>query len=381
MGSRRIKIIVTLLAVAAVAAAFFLRPKHFNVDRTQYELVSLHKPEYRSSLVCAINRSGISVGRIEYPDGKTEIVKWYPDGTREVVSMPENDRVLYPGDINDKGDIVGYFQSQQGYLVDDSFHWNSVGGFQLLRVCETFQATVDDLSGISINDEGRISGTYYNNSFRKFGVYSFDPTDGLCDIGSLGSSYVLRGGMNEEGMIVGWSGTPGGTFHAFLWTKRDGIKDIHSVVDPQALSTQARAISFDGWILIQASYRKGNNRIIWYHPEKGIGPSFPFNEWILDIMPVASEARFVVQSEKPGWTIGNIILRPSVQNYWILDYGCNPVLIAPKVLSGKSWNIVGMTDQGLIVGSFEYKTINGVNQFCSQAFLLRPIRPADPAGK
>lgn len=379
MGSKQIKIIVTLLVVAAaIAAAFFVHPKRFHMDRTQYELISLHKPEYRSAEVYAINSSGVAVGRIEYPDGTVEIVKWDSVGTREVVSMPENDRI-YPGDINNKGDFVGNFQSRQGNGVEDPFHWNPVRGFQLLRACETLQS--EFFSSISINDKGQISGNYYNKSLRKFGGYFFDPTDGLRDIGSLGSSHVLLGGMNEDGTIVGWSVTIGSTFHAFLWTKRDGIKDIHSVVDPQAISTLARAISFDGWILIQASYRKGNNRIIWYHPQKGIGPSFSFNESIMDMKPVASMNRFIFRSEKPGWTIGSIVLRPSVQSNWILDYGQKPVLITPKVLSGKSWNIVGMTVQGLIVGRFEYKMINGINQFCPQAFLLRPIRPGDSGKK
>lgn len=108
MKSRQIKILVLLLAASVVAAAFFLRPQRFHVDKTQYELVSLHKPKYKSSQVFAINGSGVAVGRIEYPDGKVEIVKWDSNGQKERIPLPDNVKGV-PGSINDKGDIVGSY--------------------------------------------------------------------------------------------------------------------------------------------------------------------------------------------------------------------------------------------------------------------------------
>jgi probable HAF family extracellular repeat protein len=219
------------------------------------------------------------------------------------------------------------------------------------------------------------------NSPFKCAVFFYDPIDGLCDIGSLGESNVILRGMNEEGAIVGSSRISGNATHAFLWTRRDGMKDIHSAVAPQTVSTQAFAISYDGWILVQATDHKRNNQIIGYHPEKGIGHSCSFGEWISFAMPVGQSNRFVYRSVRPSWHIVRIRIRPTVHHNWILDFGCEPVLVAPKVMADQSWSIYGMTDQGLIVGSLN-KTINkGITQAGVEPFILRPIQTPDPDGK
>jgi probable HAF family extracellular repeat protein len=378
MKSKRIKIIVTLLAVAAIAAAFVLRPKHFNVDRTNYEFISLHQPEYQSSEVCALNRSGVAVGRVRYPDGKFEMVKWHSDGTRDIVPVPE-DLVIIPHDINEEGTIVGSYL-REGSPERNSFRWDSVRGFQFLPVCETFQ--FDYSEALSINNKGQIVGFMTNRSPRKNGIFIYDPVDGFSDIGNLGLSVVGLGGINDNGMIVGTSKTTGNVTHAFLWAKQVGMTDIHSAVAPQAVSTSAFAISSDGWILVGSYDQKGKSQIIRYHTQKGIVSSLSFKEWIWMGKAVSSKNQFVLFCLKPSWKIGKITLHPDEYHNWILDYNQDPVLITPKALSGKLWDIVDMDDQGIIVGNLSGNLDAPKNQpGNSQAFLLRPIRPADPARK
>ncbi len=371
MDSRRIKIIVILLVLAAaVAAAVFLRPKRFHVDQTQYELISLHKPEYRLSEVFAINRSGVALGWVVNKDNTVEIVKWDSNGTKQTVPISE-DIEATPRGINDNGDIVGHYQDRKSPAVVGSFRWDSIRGFQSLPVYDTLQYEYSDPR--FINQKGQIAGFMTKKSPPyKQAVFYFDPEEGVCDIGSLGAYPVTLRGMNEKGMVVGSSRTTGNAEHAFLWTKRNGMIDIHSLVAPQAKLTRAFAISPNGWILVQAINQKRHNRIIWYHPEKGVGPSFSFNEWIMSALPV-TENRFVFHSLNKGWMVGRFNLRQSMHNNWILDYGQNPVLISPKVLSDQPWSINSMTDQGIIVGSYVDRMGN--------PFLLRPIRPGDSGKK
>jgi probable HAF family extracellular repeat protein len=375
MGSKRIKIIIILLVLAAVAAAFFVRPKRFHVDRTNYELVSLHKPEYESSHVCAINRSGVAVGYVEFPDGKTEIVTWNSNVAKQRIPMPDGVNAE-PRNINEKGEIVGSYRNQQRKSVKDSFLWSPVRGFQSLNVYDTLQQ--DYSEALVINDRGQIAGMMSNTANLPsvaLRVYFFDPDGGLLDIGSLGSSHVRFGGMNNDGMIVGSSEISNAN-HAFIWTKQDGMKDIHSMIDPEAASTRAYGILSDGWLLIDASYPKGDNRILFFHPQQGIGPFSPFTELMFDLYPVGRMDRCVFQSGKLPWTATFGLGQPEWNN-WFWERDHNPVLIVPEILKDKTWRISGMTEQGTIAGTFEVHD----QRYHYEAFLLRPIRPAAPAGK
>jgi hypothetical protein len=376
MKSRRIKILVLFLAAAAIAGAICLRPERFQVDNTQYEFVSLSKPEYESSDALASTRLGVVIGHVVYSYKKVDITKWYPDGRQEKVSFPENP-ILRPISMNDEGAIVGDYLNQQGNSVD-SFVWNPTSGLHLLKVCETFH--FDKSSALSINNKGQIAGSMMNNNPFKMAVFLYDPVEGLFDIGSLGAFPVRLGGMNDEGVIVGSSCINSNFTHAFVWTMKDGMKDIHSVAT-QAVSSRAEGISSDGWIFIQAYDKNDNGRILLFHPPTGKTCSVPFDDIILSAKPVGNTNRFVFSSQRRSRRIWKFSLRDAEVENWIWEFDKTPVLIVPKMLSGKSWGILGMTDQGLICGRY----LMGINDYTSgmdcDGFFLRPIRTEESRKK
>src|SRR5262249_54957823 len=50
---------------------------------------------------------------------------------------------------------------------------------------------------------------------------------GVVDLGTLGGSRSYASGINDAGVIVGYSFLPGDTdFHAFRWTAREGMVDL-----------------------------------------------------------------------------------------------------------------------------------------------------------
>lgn len=98
-----------------------------------------------------------------------------------------------------------------------------------------------DLEGVvwAVNDEGQAAGASgYCAQFNLFTGNSLQPLHAvlwdrgtMTDLGNLGGSGngfgILAKNLNNQGQVVGLSDLPGDkVFHAFLWTKATGMKDL-----------------------------------------------------------------------------------------------------------------------------------------------------------
>src|SRR5262245_21325393 len=89
----------------------------------------------------------------------------------------------------------------------------------------------------------------------------------MTDIGNIGSdTWNTPMAINEHGDIVGFANTPGSdpddpVFHAFLWTKHDGIKDLGTL--PGDSSSQALGINKRGQVVGLSSGPSGPRAFLW----------------------------------------------------------------------------------------------------------------------
>ena len=72
------------------------------------------------------------------------------------------------------------------------------------------------------------------------------------DIGTLGGTGgAVSQGINDRGQITGSASTPGGAYHAFLWSKATGMVDING---PGISISNAYALNNKGWVTGAASF-------------------------------------------------------------------------------------------------------------------------------
>ncbi len=119
-----------------------------------------------------------------------------------------------------------------------------------------------------------------------------------------------------------------------------------------------------------------------YHHKLGKSRSISWNYRTMHANSIPLTDRFAVVEVRSPWSIGRFQIRPDKWNNWILEPDHKPVLINPRELSEKRWFIVGMDDQGTIIGNTFGLRDAPVNPMpLPEGFILRPIRPAVPAGK
>lgn len=375
MKSRRIKIIVLLLVAAAITAAavVFLLPNRFHVDQTRYEKVPVTDPNGMLLQIIAVNRTGQMVAYPSVmPGGVWPIFRIGPDGRSQAIPIPKEYRAT-PVDINDRGAVVGSVIGQNN--SQDAFIWEPQRGFQIIPVRGVFPNA--DSEAWKINNTGIIVGLWNCKQPPSKGVFYYDPNIGVFDIKPLNGISVTISGLDENGVIVGEYQSPSG-HHAFLWSRQEGLVDLHPAITHPA-NSNAMAINDNGWILIGSSGKNNRGRIVLYHRTFGTTPLCELRREVFDANPVPSSDQFTVMEYRPAVSIRRFRIRPSECNNWILQRDRKPILINPKILSGQNWFIVGIDDQGNIVGdTVGYRDAYVYNP--SEGFILRPIRP-DKSGK
>jgi probable HAF family extracellular repeat protein len=156
--------------------------------------------------------------------------------------------------INNRGQIVGVAENGQRDSTCPSFS-PTLGQYQQFQFKPAIweYGTLIELPTVSgdpdgiafaINDRGQVVGASGTcTSFQANGdltyLYGLHATLWLngtvTDLGNLGG--IAPGGgntainINNQGQVVGSSGTPDGSFHAFLWSASTGIQDLGAVED------------------------------------------------------------------------------------------------------------------------------------------------------
>ncbi len=367
MGSRKFKIRIVLLVLAALAAAFLLRPKSFCVDPTRYERRQVTDPNGIPLQVIAVNRMGQMVA---YPSvllaGVWPIYRIDPDGRTQVLSIPKQYRAN-PRDINNQGAIVGFVSGPNN--SQDAFIWEPQRGFQLVPVRGAFPNA--DSEARKINNRGMITGTWETKQSYSKGIFFYDPNEGVFDVEPLNGIQVSLGGLHEDGTIVGQYQSPSG-HHAFLWSRKEGLVDLHPAI-PRRTNSSALAINDNGWILIRSSGKDNRGKMVLYHQNFGMIPLCELKYDVFEANPVPSSDRFTVMEYRPALSIRRYRIRPSDWKNLVLEKDRKPILINPKILSDQQWGIVGIDDWGNIIGdTVGYRDANVYKP--TEGFLLRPIR-------
>jgi len=140
------------------------------------------------------------------------------------------------GVIEDLGtlgiDSFAYAVNASGQAVGDSTTASGIrafvttgGGLQELPTLGGAQT-----SALGINDAGIVVG-YSNDATGNPRAFRYDPaaTPPLLDLGTLGGDYAYATWINTAGAIVGYSETATGDDEAFMWTPAGGMQPLGSL--------------------------------------------------------------------------------------------------------------------------------------------------------
>ncbi len=128
--------------------------------------------------------------------------------------------------------------------------------------------TGNNAIAIFVNASGQVAGVSATNTIAESATgylaeHPFFWDDGkMLDIGTLGGTLGYPWFMNDRGQVVGDSSFPGDqTFHAFVWDKKDGIKDLGTL--PGQTFSVATWINDQGEIVGNADFFGGGHSILW----------------------------------------------------------------------------------------------------------------------
>lgn len=153
--------------------------------------------------------------------------------------------------INELGAVVGEaWQSTTSPARKDAFHYTPEDGFQILQRLGGAQA-----QAFGINDAGVIVGWSEFSALSDYHAVMWDEEGIPLDLGTLGGNTSDASAINDRGQIVGQSRLPTGfSTHAFLY--EDGqMRDLNALIDP-SLGVEifsAQDINDMGQILVRTS--------------------------------------------------------------------------------------------------------------------------------
>ena len=201
-----IAIIVSFLACGAGAQTYYA-----------IDLGTLHAGSAR---VHGVNESGQAVGASGHPHGaETHAFFWQKQGgIRDLGTLPGGDYSSAFA-INDAGVVVGTSNTSTS---SHAFSWTVAQGLRDLGTLPGANAS----SAFAINNQGQIAGHSTASSGYE---HAFMSTNGaLVDLGTLGGGNSYAYGINDSGVVVGYSGGA-----AFVY-RNGAIYDLNSMVAPSS---------------------------------------------------------------------------------------------------------------------------------------------------
>jgi probable HAF family extracellular repeat protein len=179
------------------------------------EMIDLGTLGGRNSFAFAINDDEVIVGSSETASGETHSTIWRNGQIIDLGTLGGNYSVARG--INSLRHVVGTSIRRSGPI--HAFLWTGTEMIDLQRD----QNMIDNRNKIfgiatDINAADQVVG---QGQFRKGqDTRAFLWEKGvLSDLGTLGGSIASAEGINQLGQVVGFSSTPAGFYHAFLWTR------------------------------------------------------------------------------------------------------------------------------------------------------------------
>lgn len=117
----------------------------------------------------------------------------------------------------------------------------------------------------AINSAGQVVGYSAGDYYR---AIRWNPDGTATDLGSLGGTFSVALGINDDGHVVGDSTLPSGWQRAFLWSPGTGMQDLQTI--PGALMSSAQRINDSGMVVGTLLTESCSQSAFYYTPAEGM---------------------------------------------------------------------------------------------------------------
>jgi probable HAF family extracellular repeat protein len=249
-------------------------------------------PGFHGSTAYKVNISGEAVGQAMAGDGSGHAILWTKAGRMRDLGIPKGFRYSTAYAINDLGHVAGWgeraflWTRREGFRDlgtlpggPSSVSWginlyDHIIGFSDCHHCAShhpfFWTKEDGMRDLGLLEGGSIGEALSINNFDDVvGLADSDKHHGVSnvhailwqergedkrDLGTLpGGNQSLALGINDLGKVVGQANVThdGYTTHAFVWSERNGMQDLNSLIAANS-----------GWVLNVASFISVRGQIV-----------------------------------------------------------------------------------------------------------------------
>jgi probable HAF family extracellular repeat protein len=189
-----------------------------------------------------INNFGQVVGSSNIDGGSFGVHAFLYTAADGMVDLTPTRDTGHAKDINDAGQVTGYFTAFGGY---HAFRWQA-GSTEDMGVLPGMAHSF----GWAINASGRVAGSSSSATGSTERFFRSLDGGGLQDLGGVGEHNAALG-VNATGEVVGAAGQSGS--RAVRYTDEAGLQDLNTLIDPSL-----------GWVLLAATDINDAGQIVGY---------------------------------------------------------------------------------------------------------------------
>jgi probable HAF family extracellular repeat protein len=242
---------------------------HAFLAGSPFDLIDLGSLGGVFSFAHDISNAGLVTGEASNQANDTHAFIWSPGNMRDIGALAGGNSSVGRS-INERGDVTGESTFGRGSATR-AFRFTEADGMVSLGTL----AGGFNSSGYGINNSGEVVGESDTRpilhpigrvrGFPFFGTHAFLWTerDGMKDLRHLGGGTSSAAAISNGGQVVGTSSLMDGTSHAFSWSSADGMLDLNTLVSPNS-----------GWGMFEAHGVNDNGQITGYGLHNGAGRAF-----------------------------------------------------------------------------------------------------------
>jgi len=332
----------------AVAAMLLAAGNAWGV--VQYTVTKLDTSGTRICIPTAINNRGQVVGYTQVNQGKDRAFIWDAvNGFRDLGILGNG--TSWANAINDMGEVVGDASSTNG---SDAFIWDKDNGMRSIGSLNPVKTVANWSYAYGINNAGQVTGGSWTGA--KYHPYIWTSGVGMQDITPSSSTQATGKAINSQGTVAGYSFLP--AYKAFVW---DSVNGSRQLGDPTGEGTFALGINDVGTV------------VGWLFRDNGVRNAFVWNasdgvQALGGLGGLRSDS-WAFSINKNGTIVGSVNDVNGIGHAVIWDGGSLLDLnsLIPSGLDLRIWTATGINDSGSIVAS----SFNASGQW--EGLLLTPI--------